>query len=312
MGSLLLARPRRRAHVVVLVWEAFSLRKMLTLAYPSLLFGLLLTQGALAQNVGQWNIPEGTRPNFTDVYNNGNSITWSWQGMNRSMSDLWLTSFDPTASYALRVASNINITEPGTLPWTITVTETQIDIDDRFCLRFVLTGTDIFPLHADQFPSPAFLILKRGQTLSATTASSPANVRSSSVGATSAAATNPFSTTSSSPSISATPHPAIDPPRPGLSAGAKAGIAVGVAAVLVIILGLSFWVMRLYRRVKAASNHHSKGIIPEYHESMPTNAADATPTIKYISGVHEVVGDRRQPTEMSTKREEKVIYEMAG
>ncbi|KAI1622307.1 hypothetical protein EDD37DRAFT_468364 [Exophiala viscosa] len=280
---------------------------MLTRVFFGISLTAFLFNAAFAQDAGQWIIPNSAEANFTDVYNNGNSITWSWQGMNHSLSDLWLTSYDPTLSYALRVAANINITGPGTLPWTITVNDTQIDIDDRFCLRFVLTGTDIFPFQTDQFPSPAFLILQQGQTLPATTAStSTASATSTS---TASSQTTTTISSSSSTSSSSTPRP---PSKPTLSAGAKAGIGVGAAAVFLIILALLFVVLRLYRRVKAASNQHSQGIIPEHSEGTSPTTPSTLPVIKQISGLHEALGDRRHPTELSVKQEKAVVHELPG
>ncbi|KIV77988.1 hypothetical protein PV11_09759 [Exophiala sideris] len=280
---------------------------MLTLVYFCISLASLLFNTVFAQDAGQWIIPDGAKANFTDVYNNGNSLTWSWEGMNHSMSDLWLTSYDPTLSYALRVASNINITESGTLPWTITVNDTLIDIDDRFCLRFVPTGTDIFPFQTDQFPSPAFLILQQGQPLPAATDStstfSPTPASTASSQATTTASS--FSSTSSS---SAPPPPS----KPNLSAGAKAGIGIGAAAVFFIIMALLFVVLRLYRRVKAASNQHSRGIIPEHSEGTPAMTPSTVPVIRQISGLHEALGDRRHPTELMVKQERDVVCELPG
>ncbi|KAL6250397.1 hypothetical protein RBB50_002699 [Rhinocladiella similis] len=293
---------------------------MLTTVYRALLYSFLLVKAtALAQDVVPWNIPEGVKPNFTDVYNNGNSITWSWQALNHTMSDLWLTSYDPTLSYALRIASNINITEPGTLPWTITVNETFIDIDDRFVLRFTLTGTDIYPLLPNQFPSPAFIILKRGETLaSASLSSNPTATGVESAAASTVGVSNtdtvtpassvPSSLTDVSPSDTASSSSGSS----GLSTGAKVGIGIGVTALVVIILGLCFVVMRLYRRVKATSNRHSQGIVPDYPDKGATSSGTSTPAIREISGLHEAVGDRRHPAELGSKRESKVVFEMPG
>ncbi|KAJ9627566.1 uncharacterized protein PV06_05906 [Exophiala oligosperma] len=294
---------------------------MLTTVYRALLFSLLLLKTSVfAQSVVPWSIPDGTKPNFTDVYNNGNSITWSWQALNHSMSDLWLTSFDPTLSYAVRIASNINITEPGTLPWTITVNETLIDIDNRFVLRFTLTGTDIYPLYPNQFPSPAFIILKRGATLAPASLSSvvaTATQFSESTTATTAAAsiTSLIAPASSVPSGLTESSPSSDSSSSGgsgLSTGAKVGIGIGVTALVVVILGLCFAVLRLYRRVKATSNRHSQGIIPDYPDKETTTSGASTPVIREISGLHEATGDRRHPAELGSKRESKVVFEMPG
>ncbi|KIW12397.1 hypothetical protein PV08_09674 [Exophiala spinifera] len=308
---------------------------MLTMVSQALLYSFLLIKASVfAQEVVPWSIPDGAKPNFTEVYNDGNSITWSWQALNHSMSDLWLTSYDPTLSYAVRIASNINITEPGTLPWTITVNQTLIDIDDRFVLRFTLTGTDIYPLSPSQFPSPAFIVLKRGETLASTSVGATATVLGvesitieiptataastniTSVGAASSVPSGLLDGNSSSVSPSSSSGS-------GLGTGAKVGIGVGVAALVVVILGLCFVVLRLYRRLKATSNRHSQGIIPDHPEKDNMTSASSTPAVREISGLHEALGDRRHPTELGSKQESRIaelgskhesriVFEMPG
>lgn len=290
---------------------------------------------AASAEASGWTIPNGAKPNFTDVYNNGNSITWSWGALNQSLSDLWLTKYDTTSSYAVRIAANINIADPGTLPWTITVNTTEIDIDDRFRLRFTLTGTAILPLDDDQLASPAFIILQRGEAIpesgaAVTTTESAYSIETTGTALpateTLASSTVPATlvdssafTTSFQPQAAAStalPAPAASSSAPansdssGLSAGIKAGIAIAVTAVVIVIIALSLWVIRLHRRIRAAANHHSWGIIPD-PAAMPATGPE-TSAVKHISGLHEVLGDRRQPTEMSSKEDMWAVHEMPG
>ena len=262
-----------------------------------------------------WRNPDSSRPDLSQSYHNADAIVLSWQGLNESLSDLWLTSYDTTHDYALRIAANINITNTGTLPWTVTVNETEIDIDDRFTLRFIPTGTVYQALQVDQFASPGFILLQRGEIAPPSNGSA-----TNTAGISSTEATGVRVTSSDSPSgasVSPTSTPAGDSSS-GMGSGTKAGIAIAATVSVVVILALLLWVVRLRRRVNAASNHRSAGIIPPSgaQEMAPSEAQGGRPVApkgKRISGLHEVLGDRRQPTELSTaKPEPKVYHELAG
>lgn len=44
-----------------------------------------------------WNAPDGNQPDFTETFSHGEDILISWNALNNSMYDLWLTSwkYDP-------------------------------------------------------------------------------------------------------------------------------------------------------------------------------------------------------------------------
>jgi hypothetical protein len=183
------------------------------------------------------------------------------------------------------------------------------------------------------------LILPEGESLPATiTAANDTTSAATTAGAV-VSVTVSSSPTASSASTSSTAGipPAAGPsPDRGLSVGAKAGIGAGVGVTVVVIIVLVFWVLRLYRRVQAASNKHAWGIIPEdsndsrVDQQNPNNGASARsiPAIKQISGLHEVpgkqpsvlhevLGDRRHPTELNAtgsadKEKPNVVHEMPG
>jgi hypothetical protein len=273
---------------------------------------LSLLQLSSAQS-SAWLNPDSSRPIFSQSYHNTDAIVFSWQGLNSSMSALWLTSFDTSNSYALRIAANINITNAGTYPWTVTVNETEIDIDDRFRLRFIPTGTTYQSSQSDQFASPGFLLLQRGETAPASddSPSSSAATVTESVG--SSASTYPSASSSSAP-----PTASASEGSTGLSAGVTIGAAIAALVSVIVIVVLVLWVVRLRRRVNAASNHRSAGIIvdpgTEKVASATTNDAyTVTAREKRDSGLHEVLGDRRQPTELSADmRKPNLYYELAG
>lgn len=284
---------------------------MLTCASSLHLLGLsFLCSAALAQSSG-WTNPPSSKPAFTSVYTNGNFITLSWQGLNSSLCDLWLTSYDTNNTYALRLAANINVTLPGTLPWSITVNETEIAIDNRFELKFVPGRTDItLDVQYEQIVSPGFLLIQSSTAL-------PSDASTATIGATlsTASVTDPVSGPASIPSSSPSTSPPPTSPSTsssGLSIGGQVGLAVGVTVAVICILALLFWVLRLRRRVQATSNHHSWSIIPESSQTETTTASTTTLTQKRIPGLHEVVGDRRHPTELSSTEKKRSVYEMPG
>ncbi len=98
----------------------------------------------------------------------------------------------------------------------------------------------------------------------------------------------------------------------------KVGAALAAIVALCVIIALLLWVVRLRRRVKAASNRRSQGIIPDKKSKLtkaplsPDVDVEMTPHEKRISGLHEVQGDKNQPQEMSTLKERKSVYEMPG
>ena len=249
----------------------------------------------------QWLTPDGSQPDFSEAYNNADLVEIAWNEMSGSLCDLWLTAYD--ADYAIRVASNINIAKAGTYPWTITVGDEEIAIQDRFALHFIPTGTNYNQQDASKYESsPGFLLVKAGDPLPslATNASQSAEPTASISTTINVATTSAGSIPSDSPSDASSSS--------GFGPGAKAGVAIAVVAGLAAILGLLFWALRLRRKVKAANNHRSSGVIPasgmmQTHHDSPAN--------KRISGVHEVAGDANHPVEISA-RPKTVYYELSG
>lgn len=46
----------------------------------------------------RWTNPNGSFPDFTDSYRQGEVVTLSWTALNNSVSDLWLTNYNATGS----------------------------------------------------------------------------------------------------------------------------------------------------------------------------------------------------------------------
>ena len=248
-----------------------------------------------------WQTPDGSKPDYADAFHNADLVTISWDAMTGGLSDLWLNAVE--SNYAMRLGSNINISTAGTFPWTITVGNEEIDIDSHFQLSFVPSGTSYTKDKVDEYEqSPGFILVKAGEALPTANATSVPSTTSAAA-ATSAASTSGIATTTSTQS----PTSESDDTS-GFSTGVKAAMGIGIVAAIAIILGLLFWALRLRRRVKAANNHRSSGIIPS---SGLTPDGSAQRTEKRISGLHEASGDRLQPVEMSA-RPKTVYHELAG
>lgn len=277
-----------------------------TYCYSTLLAALLALPNPITAQVSGWLNPDSSQPDFSQSYHNTDAIVFSWEGLNQSLSDLWIASYDTTNPYALRIAANINITEPGNLPWTVTVNETEIDLEDRYRLHFIPTGLVYEASQADQFSSPGFLLLQRGEV-------GPGSSLTSTITATAPSSTASDEGSSTTPTSSASTTAAASSDDSGVSTEVKVGASVAAVVFLVLILGLAFWVMRLYRRVEAAKNHRSAGILPTSSglEVMPTQETKSM-AVRRISGLHEAHGDRHQPAELSTLKRQTKVYEMAG
>ncbi|KAJ4288835.1 hypothetical protein N0V88_007164 [Collariella sp. IMI 366227] len=50
--------------------------------------------GARMQRQYLWNTPNGSEPNFSETYAHGDKIVVSWNALNNSIYDLWLTSWE--------------------------------------------------------------------------------------------------------------------------------------------------------------------------------------------------------------------------
>ncbi|RMZ81777.1 hypothetical protein DV738_g1964, partial [Chaetothyriales sp. CBS 135597] len=94
--------------------------------------------GSLAN--AQWLVPDSSQPDLATTWNDGDSVTLSWAALNSSICDLWLTGPASDDDYAIRLASNINLAQDGTLPWSIDIGSEKLNIGQVFTLAFIPTG----------------------------------------------------------------------------------------------------------------------------------------------------------------------------
>jgi hypothetical protein len=128
-------------------------------------------------------------------------------------------------------SAGINLTSAGRYRWNTSIPGSALAVSQQYVLRFIIETDNV-----NGFPSPGFLI--QGGTTTATSSSTSIS-----------STTSTSSTTSSTSSASGTAAP---PPSTsgGLSTGAKVGIGVGAAVVvLALLVGAYSW----YRRKRKQS-----------------------------------------------------------
>lgn len=255
-----------------------------------------------ADDLDKWIVPSGSVTDFSSTFQNGNSITLSWKAINSSICDLWVVASDASNDYATRIASNINLETAGTYPWTVSVGSEQVDIDDRYQLQFIPTGTEYKAGQTGYFSSPGFLLLNRGEAVPSSATSAAAT---SAIAATTSTSNSQSSPTAAS-SSTATSSPSSASNASQVNTGVIVGGVIAAIVAVVIILGLGLYVLRLRRRNKAAGNVRSQGIWPEN----PLISSTTSPrTEKKISGLFEAKGDQQHPVELSARRKTQ-MYEM--
>lgn len=239
---------------------------------------LSLLSPILATTATNWTNPNARLPSFSSTYLVGEKIYLSWQPLNQSSNDLWLTRYDVSNNYTLRIATSLDIAQAGSFPWTIAVPEEEVEKDTRFAFVFVPAGSGYDAAAHSDLESPAFNLMMVNQatppngTVSATTTS----VASSTAQSSSNSTTSSTTSSESSSTSSASDHDYH------LSNGTIAGIAVAVLAAV----GLAGFAAGFLFYKKRKSRHTQ------------TTPADSDVPMK---GPYEVLGSSKSPTELNSK-----------
>jgi hypothetical protein len=113
----------------------------------------------------------------------------------------------------------------GTYQWTIAIPPADLAISPDYVLRFKVASST-YDNTTDEISSPGFVILEVASPTTSTSSSSTASSTSTS---------NPTTTTPNAQTSLSNPGSA------GLSGGAKAGIAIGVIALVAAVAGLLYF-----------------------------------------------------------------------
>lgn len=235
--------------------------------------------GAIASN---WTNPDAQLPAFSSTYLVGERILLSWLALNQSRNDLWLTRYKPsTDSFALRIASGLDISYAGSFAWIIAVENEQVLSDTRFEFQFVPAGANYNASAPTELASPGFnlMLVNQGTLPNGTVAATTAIASETDASPTSLPTS---ASLSSRPPVASSPPPDDDP---GLDDAAIAGIAIGVF----IAVGLAGFATG-YFVFKRWQVRHTK---EAYANSEATS-----------NGPYEILGDRRHPVEALGKEAE--------
>lgn len=251
----------------------------------SLLAFLSLVSPISAIVARNWTNPNANLPSFTSTYLVGERIYLSWQPLNQSTNDLWLVGYAASNDFTLRIASALDLSQPGSFPWTIAVGQEQVEADTRFMLAMVPTGSAYVATTDSGLNSPAFnLMMVNQNTPPNGTASGSATATGTTTGITS-----PATVTSSSASATSEPSHSRNPSH--LSTMETIGIAVGVLAVV----GLACF-FGGYLLFKKRVSRHTKKLSTDLGVPM--------------TGPYEVLGSNHDPAEMNGKGAQ--VHEMVA
>ncbi|KAH6845788.1 hypothetical protein B0I37DRAFT_192253 [Chaetomium sp. MPI-CAGE-AT-0009] len=110
-----------------------------------------------------WNTPDGDKPDFAETYTHGDEVVFSWNALNNSIYDLWLTSWKPGPDpVAVCLARAVNLAQDGNLKLVTSDPPTaQLANETRYVLRFKPpTGRGEFVASDPDLSSPAFLLVE--------------------------------------------------------------------------------------------------------------------------------------------------------
>ncbi|KAK3299627.1 uncharacterized protein B0H64DRAFT_102828 [Chaetomium fimeti] len=126
-----------------------------------------------------WNTPDGDKPDFAETYTHGDELVFSWNALNNSIYDLWLTSWKPGPDpVAVCLARAVNLAHDGNLKLVTSDPPTaQLANETRYVLRFKPpTGQGEFVASDTDLSSPGFLLVEPAfhqQDAPSTTAPAP-------------------------------------------------------------------------------------------------------------------------------------------
>ncbi|KAK5085013.1 hypothetical protein LTR70_007707 [Exophiala xenobiotica] len=114
-----------------------------------------------------WTNPNARLPSFSSTYLIGERILLSWLALNQSRNDLWLTRYNvSTDDFALRIASDLDISNAGSFAWVIAVSDNEVLADTRFEFQFVPAGSYYNATAPTELASPAFNVMLVNQATS--------------------------------------------------------------------------------------------------------------------------------------------------
>ncbi|KAL2270670.1 hypothetical protein VTJ83DRAFT_41 [Remersonia thermophila] len=207
----------------------------------------------LARREYLWNRPDGARPDFAEKYAHGDDILVSWNALNNSIYDLWLTSWDLGRNpVVLCLKRSVNMSQDGNLHLVTSNPPTpELASHTRYVLRFKPpTGRGDFVASDPDMSSPGFLLVQPGA------GDANADGRGLGVVVQSTASTTLATATSwATPSRSVATTVAetetngvAEKPGLSLSPAAAAGLTIGLILGVALLVAIELWYLSWRRR----------------------------------------------------------------
>lgn len=248
---------------------------------------LFLVSTVHATAASNWTNPNARLPSFSSTYLVGERIYLSWQPLNQSVDDLWLIRYDTSDNFTLRIASALDLSQPGSFPWTIAVSEQEVELDTRFTFAFVPTGTNYDAANDSTLDSPAFNLMMVNQNTPPNGTPSASAAQSSSTSEPSTDATSAASSSASSNSSTSSDGGSH------MSTVETASIAAGVLAAvgLACFFGGYLIFKRRQSRHKQKLNADTDVAMTGPYAALGTDHAPAEMNAKEAS-VHEMIASK--------------------
>ncbi|KAK4149949.1 hypothetical protein C8A00DRAFT_37458 [Chaetomidium leptoderma] len=194
-----------------------------------------------------WNSPDGNSPDFFETYTHGDEILISWNALNNSIYDLWLTSWnydpDPVAlCLAMNLAHDGNLKLVTSDPPT-----TQLANETQYVLRFKPpTSLGEFVASDPDLSSPGFLLVEPKVHQEEVVSSS---TTAASTTATATAATSSPTWFRATPSRGvATSVSDPDESIQDMTPGAAAGLTIGLILFVALLVAMEVWYLMWWRK----------------------------------------------------------------
>ncbi|KAK4195131.1 hypothetical protein QBC40DRAFT_237144 [Triangularia verruculosa] len=265
------------------------------------LFSVERRQGG-AQRQYLWNVPNGREPDFSESYTHGQNIPISWNALNNSVFDLWLTTWNAEANpMALCLARAINLGHDGSLNLkTPNIPPETLSTRTRYVLRFKpqTKQGDYVPLDPE-LSSPAFFIMDSSQS---------ARTESSSSSATTFQTAFPTTIPTPPPHTSTSVNTTINTPfaplpsssgstsnHENMSSGQAAALAIGLILVVALLVAgeIAYLMWRRKRKRNLQQNRRLKnkslyGLVHDPREKEPSSTTNTTQMTKAKSSTSEL------------------------
>ncbi|KAK4652464.1 hypothetical protein QC762_502980 [Podospora pseudocomata] len=240
------------------------------------LFSVERRQGG-AQRQYLWNVPSGKQPDFSESYTHGQNIPISWNALNNSVYDLWLTTWNFEVNpMALCLARAINLGHDGSINLkTPNIPPQTLSTKTRYVLRFKPQTKEGGYVSADpELCSPAFFITDSSQTVQAEPESNPVTSTQTTLPTRSLAPTHiPTSIDNTTVTTSFLPLP---PGEDGtansenMSSGQAAALTIGLILTVALLVACEvaylMWRRKQKRKMQQSRRLKNKSLFGAVHD----------------------------------------------